>query len=69
MWTIIAWQCISPEVTAKGFRKCCSSNEMDETGDSMLWNGSEEDGNVRSMRKIKAMPVKMERVTLIDRVT
>ena len=44
----MAWQCISPEVTAKGFRKCCSSNEMDETDDSMLWNGSEEDGNVRS---------------------
>jgi hypothetical protein len=44
----MACQCISPEVTARGFRKCCSSNVMDETDVSMLWNGSEEDGNVRS---------------------
>ena len=29
-----------------GFKKCCISNSMDETGD-ILWNGSsEEDGNV-----------------------
>jgi len=48
MWIITAWQCIAPEVTAKGFMKCCSSNEMDEIDDSMLWNGSEEYGNVRS---------------------
>ena len=32
----------------KGFRKCCISNAMDGTDDDMLWNGSEEDGNVRS---------------------
>jgi len=33
----------------KGFTECCvSSNAMDETLDDMLWNGSEEDGNVRS---------------------
>jgi len=31
----------------KGFQKCCTSNAVDET-DDMLWNGSEEDGNVRS---------------------
>ena len=31
-----------------GFKKCCISNSMDETGD-ILWNGSsEEDGNVSS---------------------
>ena len=31
----------------KGFKKCCISNAVDET-DDMLWNGSEEDGNVSS---------------------
>jgi hypothetical protein len=48
MWIITAWQCISLEVTVKGFKKCCTFNAVDETDDHMLWNGSEEDGNVRS---------------------
>jgi len=47
-------------VTAKGFKKCCISTAVDGT-DDMLWNGSEEDGNVR---KMKVMTVKMERRTL-----
>jgi hypothetical protein len=38
----------TPEVIVKGFKKCCISNAMDETNNDMLWNGSEEDGNVRS---------------------
>jgi hypothetical protein len=41
MWVIAAWQSISPEVTVKCFKKCCVSSVM-------LWNGSEEDGYVRS---------------------
>jgi len=48
MWIITAWQCISPEVTVKGLKKCCISNAVDETDDNLLWNGSEEDGNVKS---------------------
>jgi hypothetical protein len=48
MWIIMAWQCISPEVILKGFKKCCISNAMDRTDDDMLWNESAEDGNVRS---------------------
>jgi hypothetical protein len=32
----------------KGFKKCCISYAMDWTDDDMLWNGSEEDGNVTS---------------------
>jgi hypothetical protein len=48
MWIIMAWQCISPEVILKGFKKCCISNAMDGTKDYMLWNDSEEEGNVRS---------------------
>jgi len=35
-------------VTVKGFKKCCVSNGMDGTDDDMLWNGSEQDGNIRS---------------------
>ena len=31
----------------KGFN-CCISNGMDRIDDDMLWNGSEEDGNVSS---------------------
>ena len=48
MQTITAWQRISPEVNVKGFGKCCISNAMDETDDGMLWNDSEEGGNIRS---------------------
>ena len=43
----MAWQCISPEMTVKGFKKCCISTAMGET-DNMLWNGGEEEGNVTS---------------------
>jgi hypothetical protein len=32
----------------KCFKKCCISNTVDGTDDDMLWNGSEEDGDVRS---------------------
>jgi hypothetical protein len=43
----MAWQHISPEMTVRGFKKCCTSNAVD--GDyGMSWNDIEEDGNVRS---------------------
>ena len=32
----------------KGFKKCCMSSTVAETDGDMLWNDSEEDGNVRS---------------------
>jgi len=44
----MAWQHISPKVTVRGFKKCCISKTLDETDDDMLWNGSEEEGNVKS---------------------
>jgi len=47
MWITMALQWISTEVTVKGFKKCCISNAVDETDDDMLWDGREEDGNVR----------------------
>jgi hypothetical protein len=40
-WIIMAWQNMSPEVTVKGFKKCCISNAVDETDDDMLWKDSE----------------------------
>ena len=48
MWIITAWQCNSPEVTVKGFKKCCISRVVDKTDDGVLWHGSKEDGNVKS---------------------
>ena len=47
MSIITAWQCVWPEVTLNGFKKCCISKATDEN-DDVLWNGSEEDGHVRS---------------------
>jgi len=47
MWIILSWQHISPAVILKGFEKCFVFSAVDET-DNVLWNGSEEDGNVRS---------------------
>jgi len=47
----MARQCSLAHVTVKAFKKCCVSNGVDEADDDMLWNGSEEDGNVRSERE------------------
>jgi hypothetical protein len=46
MWILMALQHISPKLTVQGFKKCCISIAVDGT-DDMLWNGSEEDGDVR----------------------
>jgi hypothetical protein len=48
MWIIRAGQRISLEMTMKGCRKLCISSAVDGTDDGLLWNYSEEDGNVRS---------------------
>jgi len=32
----------------KGCKKCCISSALDGTDGDMLWNGSEEDRNVRN---------------------
>ena len=44
-----AWQHISPEVSVKGFKKCCISSAVDGTDDDVLQNDSEEDGGVRTV--------------------
>jgi hypothetical protein len=48
MRIITAQQHISPEATVKGYKKCCTSNEMDGTDYDVLWNSIEEYENVRS---------------------
>jgi uncharacterized protein YehS (DUF1456 family) len=48
----------------EGFKKC-KSNTWDEIDDDVLWNDSEKDRNVTSVRKMKAVTVKMATVTLI----
>ena len=49
MIIITSWQCISPEMTGKCVKKSCISNVVDGTdGDDMLWDDSEEEGNVSS---------------------
>ena len=40
---------------------------MDETVDSRLWNDTEEYGNVRRVRKMKGLAVKIETLTLIGK--
>jgi hypothetical protein len=40
----MAWQHISPDVTVKGFMKCCTSSALDGTDEICL----EGDGDVRS---------------------
>jgi len=47
VWIIRTWLCISPEVTVTSCKKCCISGAVDES-DDMMWNGSEEDQDVRS---------------------
>jgi hypothetical protein len=48
----MVWQCISPEVNVKVFKKCCMSNEVRVT-DDVLWDGSEDYGNIRSVGNIR----------------
>jgi hypothetical protein len=40
---------------------------MDETDDNVLWNGSEEDGNFRSLHEEDEMIVNLETVRLIGK--
>ena len=60
-------------MTVKGFKKCCTSSAVDGDDDDddhngddyVFWNNSEEEGDVRSVKKMESLPVKMETVTLI----
>ena len=55
-------------MTVKGFKNCCISSAVDGAEDYMLWNESEEIWMLGvSVRKMKALTVKMEAVTLIGK--
>jgi len=58
----MAWQCISPEVTMKGFKKCCISIALDGTDGGMA---GKRVGMFGVSVRMKALTVKMETVTLI----
>ena len=65
MWIITAWQQISPEVTVKSVMKCCISNAMDGTNDYCCGMAVRKIGMLGvSSLKMKALTLKMERVTL-----
>jgi hypothetical protein len=50
-----------------GFKKCHISTAMDGAGEDMLWNNSEEDGNVRSgCEEDEGTYCEKERATLGD---
>jgi hypothetical protein len=53
-------QHISPEVTVKSFKKCCTTNAMDGTDNGVLQNDSRVGMLVVSVRKIKALCMKMD---------
>jgi hypothetical protein len=54
-------------MTVKDFKECWISSKVDKTDDDILWNGSEEDGNVKSECEEDVETVNTETVTLIDR--
>jgi len=59
----MAWQHISPEVTVEGFKKCCMSIALGETHYDMKRMGM----FGVSVRKMKALTVKIKTVTLIGK--
>ena len=38
--------CISAELVAKSFKKCCISNALNGTEDDLLWDNNEDDSDV-----------------------
>jgi len=68
MWITMALQWISTEVTVKGFKKCCISNAVDETDDECCGMAEKRMGMLGVWaRKVKALTVKMEAMTLIGK--
>jgi len=67
MWIIKARHCISPEVTARGFKKCCKYDVVDGTVMTCGMAGKRVGMFVVSVRKMKALTVKMETVTMMSK--
>ena len=68
MWIIMTWQCISPEVIVKGFKKCCIASVLDKPDHDMLCMTVKRIGMLGGIvRKMKALNLKIEAATLIDK--
>jgi hypothetical protein len=64
---IMTWQC-SPDMIVNGFKKCTTSNTVDETDDSMFRMAVKRMGMLGvSVRKVKGMTLNMETGTLIGK--
>jgi hypothetical protein len=65
MWITTAWQRISPDITVKGFKQCCVSSAM--MGLMMCCGMTVKRMGMLgvSVRKMKAMIVRMETITLL----
>ena len=64
MWIVTSWQCLTPEVIVKGFKNCCILSALECYGmevKRLRMLGE-------SVRKMKALTVKMETVTVIGKV-
>jgi hypothetical protein len=61
VWIVTAWQCVTPEVIVKSFKKCCMSSALECYG--MAVKRMRILGE--SVRKMKALTLKMETVTMI----
>jgi len=62
----MAWQHISPEAFVQGFKKCCLPIAVGETDDDSCRMTVRRMGMLGvSARKLKALTVKLETVTLI----
>ena len=65
-WNITAWQRISAEAAVKGFKKCCISSALGASDDDCCGMTVKRIRMLAvSVRKLKALTVKMEIVTLI----
>ena len=66
MWIVTAWQCISPDVMVKGFKKCCISSAVDVNDDDMLWERVDRIGMLGMCEGDEGTTVKVETVTIKD---
>jgi len=60
----MAWQRVSPKVILKGFKECCIFNTVDETDNICCGMTVNRLGMWVHVRKMNALIVKVERVTL-----
>ena len=55
-WIKVAWDKVDPNIIRRGFKKCCLTNLMDGTEDSVLW----EDGAYSSDEQPDVIDIETE---------